>query len=169
MRKVFFQALLILVTFNTAVLADQDPPTRDNKILLAVAGILDGSETRQTITFDRAMLEGLPQRSFETTTIWTEGIQTFSGVSLRAVYDFLKISGKDLQASASNEYSVLIPASDIVEGGPIIAMMRNGKDMSLRNKGPLWIVYPYDNSIQYQTEVIYSRSIWQVTDLEVLD
>ena len=38
----------------------------------------------------------------------------------------------------------------------------------MRDKGPLWIIYPYDQNTDYQTEVIYSRSIWQLDRIEVL-
>jgi hypothetical protein len=39
--------------------------------------------------------------------------------------------------------------------------------MSLREKGPLWIIYPFDSSPEYQTELTYSRSIWQLNRIEV--
>ena len=46
--------------------------------------------------------------------------------------------------------------------------LRNGGRMSVRDKGPLWIVYPFDSSEEYQAELIYSRSIWQLVRIEVL-
>ncbi|MGB1266126.1 MAG: oxidoreductase, partial [Nereida ignava] len=49
--------------------------------------------------------------------------------------------------------------------GPIIAYKQNGSEMSRRRKGPLWIVYPYDDKKSYQTETVYSRSIWQLDRL----
>ncbi|RYH00603.1 oxidoreductase, partial [Salipiger sp. IMCC34102] len=39
--------------------------------------------------------------------------------------------------------------------------------MQVRDKGPLWIVYPYDDTPEYRSEVIYSRSIWQLDRIEV--
>ncbi|MGR3607464.1 MAG: oxidoreductase, partial [Sulfitobacter sp.] len=42
-----------------------------------------------------------------------------------------------------------------------------GSLMSRRGKGPLWIVYPYDNNPSYKTETIYSRSIWQMDRIAV--
>ena len=57
--------------------------------------------------------------------------------------------------------------SDAVEGGPIIAYYTNGEEMSRRDKGPLWVVYPYDSDIAYQTELVYSRSIWQLDRISV--
>lgn len=72
-----------------------------------------------------------------------------------------------LTARAINDYSVEIPLADAVEGGPIVAYERNGAVMSLRDKGPLWIVYPFDSDPAYQTEAIYSRSIWQLEEITV--
>jgi hypothetical protein len=37
--------------------------------------------------------------------------------------------------------------------------------MSLREKGPLWVIYPYDSDPAYRTEETYSRSIWQLNRL----
>jgi hypothetical protein len=44
----------------------------------------------------------------------------------------------------------------------------NGAEMSIRDKGPLWIVYPYDASDDFRSEVVYSRSIWQLDRIEVI-
>jgi hypothetical protein len=62
---------------------------------------------------------------------------------------------------------VSIPVSDATSGGPIIAFARNGEAMSVREKGPLWIVYPYDADPAYQSETIYARSIWQLDRIRV--
>ena len=43
----------------------------------------------------------------------------------------------------------------------------NGEIMSLRDKGPLWVIYPYDQNAAYRSEVTYSRSIWQLDRIEV--
>ncbi len=60
-----------------------------------------------------------------------------------------------------------IPATDWVDGGPIIAYLQNGNPMSVRDKGPLWVIYPYDDNPDYQSEVTYSRSIWQLDRITV--
>ena len=67
-----------------------------------------------------------------------------------------------------HDYAVEIPVSDSVEDGPILAYELNGAPMSVRDKGPLWLVYPYDQNPEYRSEVIYSRSIWQLDRIEVL-
>ena len=60
------------------------------------------------------------------------------------------------------------PAWDAVENGPILAYSQNGEMMSVRDKGPLWMIYPFDLNEDYRSEVIYSRSIWQLVKIEVV-
>ena len=67
------------------------------------------------------------------------------------------------------DYAVTIPTSDAVEGGPIIAYEMDGKPMSRRDKGPLWVIYPFDDSAKYRTETIYSRSIWQLNRIKFIE
>lgn len=106
-------------------------------------------------------------RSFTTSTIWTEGPQTFEGVPLAALLETLEISAPTIVAQAINDYAVEIPLEEITQEAPLVAYQQNGQPMSRRDKGPLWLVYPYDSDPDYQTEVIYSRSIWQMDRLSV--
>ena len=137
--------------------------------LCGVARAESGGDPLLTVTMDdmqivltRAQLEEIDNANVETTTIWTEGAQSFTGVSLFRLMEELGVSEGTLLASAINDYTVEVPVSDAVEGGPIIAYQLNGSHMSVRDKGPLWLVYPYDGDPKYQSEVIYSRSIWQL-------
>jgi hypothetical protein len=68
---------------------------------------------------------------------------------------------------AVNDYLVEVPVTDAVDGGPIIAYAVDGAQMSLRDKGPLWLIYPYDSDAKYRTEEIYARSIWQLDRINV--
>ncbi len=112
-------------------------------------------------------LEALSATKFKTSTIWTDGIHSFTGVSLLDLAKELGVENGSFIAKAINDYSVRIPVSDATRNGPIIAYKKDGEKMSVRNKGPLWIIYPYDNNAKYQSEVIYSRSIWQLDSLKV--
>ena len=39
--------------------------------------------------------------------------------------------------------------------------------MPVRDKGPFFIIYPYDSSAALRTEQYYARSAWQVASLTV--
>mgnify|MGYP002332084658 CR=1 FL=1 len=141
-------------------------PASQGEVLLTVS--LEGEGAREyQMTLDQ--LQALAADSFETATIWTTGPQSFTGVPLAdllAQFDMTAAtSGVTLEARAVNDYMVEIPLSDAAVDGPIIAYLRNGKTMSLRGKGPLWLVYPYDSNPAYRTEAVYSRSIWQLDRL----
>jgi hypothetical protein len=120
-----------------------------------------------TRTFTLQDLAALENVTFTTTTVWTEGDQTFTGVPLNELVNELGLVDGVIQAVAINDYSVSIPVEEALAEGPVVAYLLNGQPMSVRDKGPLWIVYPYSSNPEYQTEVAYSRSIWQLDRLLV--
>lgn len=101
-------------------------------------------------------------REVKTSTIWTEGVQLFEGVPLLDLLAHVGVSDGVVSAAAVNDYAVEIPLADATSAEAIVAFARNGAPMSLREKGPLWVIYPYDSDPAYRTEDIYSRSIWQL-------
>ncbi len=119
------------------------------------------------IKFDLAALQAMPVTKFQTTTMWTEGAHSFQGVEIKTLLDELAVTSGTLLATAINDYRIEIPVAEIAAGGPIIAYLMDGMPMSVRDKGPLWVVYPYDSDPQYQSEVVFSRSIWQLNRLEI--
>ena len=156
--------LAMLTMICAAGVSAQDTATAPD-ILLTVSGDVDAAA--QTLTFDRAALMALPTTTIETSTIWTEGTHSFTGVSLADLMAQVGVTDGTLLATAINDYTVEIPVSDAVAGGPIVAYLMDGEEMPVRDKGPLWIVYPYDSSADYRSEVVYSRSIWQLDRIEV--
>lgn len=129
---------------------------------------LQDSKTGQSVTFTDADLMALPQLSFETETIWTEGVVLFSGPSLKSVIAQASMTPGDVELYAINDYNVVLPADKIEEGAPIIANRINGAPFSVRDKGPLWIVFPYDVVSRYNTEDYFALSVWQLNRLNVL-
>lgn len=143
-------------------------PAPQGDVVLTVSGAIAVTNDGATATFDRAMLEALPAETFRTTTIWTEGEQEFTGVPLAALLERLGVTSGTLVATAINDYSAEMPVADAMQAGPVLAYLQNGAPMSRRGKGPLWIVYPYDANADFQTEVAYSRSVWQLDRLTVV-
>ena len=47
--------------------------------------------------------------------------------------------------------------------------MMDGAEMSSRQKGPLWILFPFDDRPEYRTEQAYSWSIWQLARIIVTE
>lgn len=144
-------------------------PTPQSNVLLTIAGEIANTNAEGRAEFDMALLQTLPAVTIRTNTIWTEGVQEFRGVQLSDLLEVVGAQGDMIYATAVNDYAIEIPVSDGVDGGPIIAYQQNGQQMSVRTQGPLWLVYPYDANAAYQSEVIYSRSIWQLVRMDISD
>lgn len=153
--------LMILVAAALLVCAPRIAVAEDTLLTVKLPAQAD-------ITFTRSDLEAMPVREFSTTTLWTEGEVRFIGVSLSTLLSRLGVVEGVIKAQAINDYAVEVPVADATEDGPIIAYLMNGEEMSRRDKGPLWIVYPYDANVAYQTETYYSRSIWQLDRVTIL-
>ena len=164
----FLRPAAVLASFTllfATTASAQSSASPNGDVVLSVTGAVNQDPT----VFDLEMLMALDETVIETTTIWTEGAQVFQGVALDVLMEALGVSQGTLLATAINDYTVEIPVSDAVAGGPIIAYKLNDATMSVRDKGPLWVIYPYDSSPDYRSEVIYSRSIWQLDRIEVVE
>lgn len=148
-----------------AELADQ--PT--GPVVLTVSGAIAHTNQEDKALFDLEMLRKLETHEVVTSTIWTEGVHSFRGVSLGVLLEHLGAHGTAIEARALNDYAVEIPLSEIADGAPLIAFEMDGSVMSRREKGPLWVIYPFDDGPQYRSEVIFSRSIWQLDRIAVLE
>ena len=118
--------------------------------------------------FTVAELAAMPQSTIKTGTPWTDGVHTYQGVLLR---DFLKQvhadSAKVLIAKALNNYATEIPVADAKKYDVILAVSEDGKVMSRRKKGPIWVVYPMTDHPELNKPSYHSAMIWQLRSLQV--
>lgn len=156
-------ALLLAGTAHAEALPQPVGP-----VILTISGALVHTNEQGAAQFDLAMLEALPQRLTETETPWHEGVQQFSGPRLIDLMERVGASGAQLRFVAVNDYAASMPWSDIVDHPVILATRNNGAEMHLRDKGPLFVIYPFDEVPTLRNEVYYSRSVWQVMAIEVL-
>lgn len=76
------------------------------------------------------------------------------------------LTAPSLRMIAANDYAVEMPCTAMTPDYPIVANRINGAHFSIRDKGPLWVVFPYDSSPDLRTETIYAYSIWQLVEIE---
>lgn len=125
------------------------------------------------MAFDLGALQQLGQRKIVSATPWYSSTSEFSGPLLR---DVLKASGSAasadgngrLRCTALNDYRVEIPLDDVYRFDVVVAHLFNGKPMSVREKGPLFVIYPFDEQPQLRTTTYFSRCIWQLKSIELL-
>ena len=136
-------------------------------VVLTVSGRVSKPNAGDRAVFDMAMLERLPQQSFVTRTPWYAEAHKFSGPLLRDVLAACGAEGSNLRATALNDYRVDLPFEDAQRFGVLLAVLLDDKPMAVRDRGPLFIIYPFDSNAQLRSTVYYSRSAWQLKSIDV--
>lgn len=154
---------ILLLTVGAQAL---DKPS--GKVVLTVRGAISNTNAGDVAEFDPAMLHALTGRDARLHTPWTEGETEFSGPLLRAVLDEVGASGSKLVIRALNDYAAEVPVGDATDFDTILAIEMNGKPMSVRDKGPLFLIYPFDTHPDLYNEKYFSRSVWQIKEIEVV-
>lgn len=155
----------IVVAWRPLSAADLAPPS--GRVLLRISGEIEHRNAGNEAALDRQQLEALPQVTVRTVTPWTDGIIEFQGPLARDVLALAGAHGTTLQARAVNDYQVAIPVSDLMSYDVVLAMRRDGKLMSLRDRGPLWVIYPWSEHKELRNEQYHGRAIWQLEELVI--
>jgi hypothetical protein len=164
-----FQSLAILAatvaSLHALPAAALQPPS--GKVILTISGNVAEKNTPTAATFDMAMIEKLPQRTFTTMTPWNTQPIKFTGPLLRDVLAAAKATGKTISASALNDYKTSIPLDDAQTFDVILAHKMDDENIPVKTKGPLFIVYPYDTKAELRSNLYYERSAWQLKSLNI--
>lgn len=136
--------------------------------VLALHGKLRHSNRSGQAVLDMAMIERLPQASFSARTPWFTSPRKFTGPLLRDVLGLVGAQGQVLRAVALNDYQADLPVEDAVRYDVMLARLLDDKPMPVRDKGPLLIIYPFDQHSALRTALYYSRCVWQLKAIEVL-
>ncbi len=162
-------AALVAITGVASLGAAKAEPLKapDGKPILIVSGKIATTNKDNTAQFDRSMLESLGMETVETTTPWYKGTVKFEGVALDKLMKRVGASGQRAVVVALNDYSSEIPLEDFAKYKTILAVKRDGEYMPVSDKGPLFIIYPFDSNPELKSQTFYSRSVWQVAKIIV--
>ncbi|GLU28136.1 MULTISPECIES: oxidoreductase [Brucella/Ochrobactrum group] len=161
-----FSFFLIPLFWATAPFAEPlSAPT--GKPILVISGNIANTNVGDTAQFDREMLEAIGLQSVETTNPWYDGRVKFDGVSMDRLMTLVGAKGTKVTAVALNDYVSTLPMEDFKTFNVILALKRDGNYMPVRDKGPLFIIYPYESDPKLQSQTYYTRSAWQVAKLIV--
>lgn len=163
-------ATAVALTFATALPATVmagELPTPTGPVVLVVTGAIENTNADGAAHFDLAMLEALAGRETVIETPWYSGRKSFSGPLISALLEEVGASGETLRVTALNEYSADLPRTDVDDYPVILATRMDGETMSVRMKGPIFVIYPFDVAPELYNEMIFGRSVWQVDAIEV--
>lgn len=157
--------LLSLVVTTQIWAGELAKPT--GKVFLTLSGNIENTNENGEAVLDIASLEKLGTVSFQTTSPWYNGRTTFTGIPVQKLMEFVGAKGSVVKVTALNDYTTVIPLSDFKKYNVILALKINGEYIRIRDKGPLFIVYPYDSKPELNNQIYYSRSAWQVSRMNI--
>ena len=161
------KAALALVLFVAGNSAQSAPlPQPKGEVILEIAGRIGNSNGGDIATFDREMLETLGLETIKTATPWHTGEVRFEGFAEEADGQRRRV-GENRESHRPERLRDDDPHRRLRKYGTILALKRDGQYMPIRDKGPLFIIYPYDSDPNLRSQMYYARSARQVKRLEI--
>ncbi len=161
-------AALCLSLFTVVSLAAAaEIPAPKGPVILTVGGKIAHRNGPNGVSLDAAMLEALPGRVTVAKTPWYPEKTRFEGPLGSALLDLVGATGTMLRVTALNDYVVEIPVADLRKWPVILATKINDKPISVREKGPIFVIYPFDEDPSLYNELYFGRSAWQLKSIEV--
>ncbi len=91
----------------------------------------------------------------------------FEGVPASDVLRAVGAHGTVVTATALDDYSIEIPVTDFARYRVLFALSMNGVELTARNRGPIWVVYPRDDFPELRDPTADARWIWQLVKIDI--
>lgn len=136
--------------------------TQAGEVLLTVETHFAGQPAAY-MTLDEAHISRFSRHEIATTTPWDDGVHTYQGPRLLELLAGLGIhQASQVTLHALNEYAATLPFSDLRDFGVILAHSQDGQPLSVRKRGPFFLMYPFDEQPRLKSKLYYARSVWQI-------
>jgi hypothetical protein len=136
-------------------------------VILTVDGAITHTNAPGVAEFDLAMLEQLGLTRLRTWTPWSDDELEFEGVPAQRLMEAVGATGDEVRASALNDFESTIPLADFERYPVLLATRADGKQLEVRDKGPIWIIYPWSSHAELDDLPTRRKSVWQLRSLHV--
>lgn len=139
-------------------------------VILSVYGDIQlNGQQHNKLDFTLSELQALPQAESTTSHPWSAEKHHFKGIDMNALLALLFENSevKKLSLEALNGFSVDVDWNKVSAFSPILAWQDNDKIMSRRNKGPLWLILPFDKVPKIKQADFLHYMVWQLRVIRV--
>lgn len=170
LKRITAYLSIMAISLNGFVL---QPAEAEDVIILKISGAIGSCETinsagKCTVRFTFEDLRAIGTTVVATVTPYTDGEPVFEGVLLRDLLAHVEAEEAPLQMIALNDYRATIPAQDPNEHDVLLAMKRDGERMPVRDRGPIWVIYPSENDVAMNMLRHDHKMVWQLSEIVVL-
>ena len=162
-----FVSIIAVVFFSSSAFALEKLP-QDARVILTVTGAITHTNADARAGFDHDSFAALGWVDVTSFNHWLPGEHQFGGV---LISDILAAVGAandahTLKVTALDGYSVDIPIRDFDARNVLLASTLNGERMRIRDRGPLWVIYPVSEDRAKESDED-GKQIWQVKSMHV--
>ncbi|TFH91594.1 hypothetical protein ELS82_10880 [Vibrio ouci] len=161
LRAFLMSCAVVLVSTAHAIPSPQGEP------ILWISGKISQSNSASGVEMDEAMVQGLDKGTIRTNNHVIEQVTEYSGPTLISLLDYVGATGTQVKVTAWDEYVATIPIADIKTYQVLLATHESGKRMTIDDKGPFFIVFPFSDHPELKNDYYYSLSVWQIKDIVV--
>ena len=128
-------------------------------------------DSSQVVVVSHFELDELPQHSVTTASPYFEGQIRFSGPLLEDV--LVQLIDKEFESQdpvtlrALNDYFVETTFGVLSDAKAIIATRKEGTRLSIRDRGPFWIMLPLSDRPELDSEQYHRLLVWQLSRIEL--
>lgn len=161
-------ALALLLWLPPSAVAEEALPAPSGEVLLTISGNIDHPNVGEKASFDREMLMDIAPTETRTRTPWHPDLGRYEGPLLREVLAAAGVRSERVRVRALNDFEAEIPLAELHDYDVILAMKRNGSPLQIREFGPLFVLYPFDEHPELLNESVRFRSVWHVVHIHAL-
>lgn len=152
--KTSFLCMLFIFSFSLPA---------SEKVLLNVYSVSESTNKQYTLT----QLLQLPQHDIDTKLPWTSENNIYTGPYLADVLQAAQVKGQWLRFDALDYYNVSLNYQSIKKFNPILALKQDGKLLTIRTKGPIWLILPVNQHTELNAAIYNDYMIWHLVKIAV--
>lgn len=133
------------------------------KVLLEINSVSQSLHQKYTLQ----QLQALPQYEMKVKTPWTTDSHIYKGPYLEDVFALAGIEGNRLTMFALDHYRVSFDFQRIKKYKPILALQVDGELLTIRSKGPIWVMLPLDDFKALGEAIYQDYLVWQLVKIDV--
>lgn len=163
--------VLLIVFLCRGVTADELPSVSGD-VILTIGGNIqvsnaESADGERVALFDLELLESLESETIKTSNPWIEGEVVYQGVRMSNLLSLVGADSQSFMAYASDDYKIEVSGVAFEKYPIILAYKQDGEYMGVRDLGPLWIIFPFSDYPELDTEYNRSVSVWQLLRMDV--
>lgn len=163
--RVLLLALVSLSWLPVSASAEGTLPAPIGEVLLTISGNIDSPNGDGLARFDREMLMAIAPTEIHTRTPWHPDLGRYEGPLFREVLAAAGVRSDRVMVRALNDYEAEVPLAELHDYDVILALSRNGSPVQIREFGPLFVLYPFDDHPELLNESVRFRSVWHVVHI----